>query len=99
MAKSFQNPPVLEPRLLTKLQVCEYLGISPSSFENWMQKGVMPGALPETKRWDKRAIDHRLDRLSGLKDGPDNAVQAADGQDLPAPDNDDDDDDWGDVEE
>lgn len=32
----------------------------------WVKKGLVPGAIPGTQRWDRNAIDWYLDRASGL---------------------------------
>ena len=54
------------PRLLGRKEAAAYCGISPASFSLWVSTGRMPAALPGTKKWDKRAIDARLDEISGI---------------------------------
>ena len=40
-------------------------------------KGIMPTRLPGTRLWDSRAIDHALDKMSGLdKASNDNETEA-----------------------
>jgi hypothetical protein len=42
---------------------CESL----SAFSDWIRRGIMPGPIPGTHKWDRKAIDAALDRLSGLQ--------------------------------
>lgn len=54
-------------RLLTKDAICAYLGgIKPSTYDSWQQKGIVPGPVPGTNRYDRMAHDRALDRASGL---------------------------------
>ena len=58
--------PVVEPRLLTRQQAAERCGLTESGFSTWVARGLVPGPLPGTRRWDGKALDQALDRLSGL---------------------------------
>ena len=54
-------------RLVNKAEICEYLGrITPSTYDNWQAKGIVPGPVRGTNRYDVRAHDLALDRASGL---------------------------------
>jgi hypothetical protein len=53
-------------RLLTRGQAAEYCGLKPSAFSAWVAAGRMPAPLPGTRRWDIRALDQAIDRLSGV---------------------------------
>ncbi len=54
-------------RLQTKDGICEYLGaISHATYDSWQAKGIVPGPVPGTNRYDVRAHNHLLDRRSGL---------------------------------
>lgn len=54
-------------RLLTKEGICAYLGgIKPSTYDGWHAKGIVPGPVPGTNRYDIRAHDMALDRIAGL---------------------------------
>lgn len=54
-------------RLLTKDGICSYLGcISHATYDSWHAKGLVPGPVPGTSRYDIRAHDAALDRVSGL---------------------------------
>ncbi len=53
-------------RLLTRAEAAAYCGISISTFADWQRRGIIPKALPATHRWDRRALDLALDKVSGL---------------------------------
>lgn len=56
-------------RLLTKGAMCAYLGgISPATYASWQAKGIVPGPVPGTNRFDICAHDAWLDRITGLAD-------------------------------
>jgi hypothetical protein len=57
----------LAPRLLPKKKAAAYCSLSPSGFDDWRRKGLLPDPIPGTNRWDIRALDAALDRLSGLQ--------------------------------
>ncbi|WP_333898664.1 hypothetical protein [Agrobacterium pusense] len=60
------------PRLIGRKEAAAYLGIAESTFSMWVATHKMPPTIPGTRKWDKRAIDARLDEISGLDTG-DNA--------------------------
>ena len=54
-------------RLQSKRGICEYLGdISPATYDTWQSRGLVPGPVAGTKRFDRRAHDLVLDRQAGL---------------------------------
>jgi hypothetical protein len=59
----------LLPRVVTKQQAAEYLGISEPGFDGWVKKGILPGPIPGTNRWDLRTIDRTLDEAAGATRG------------------------------
>tara|TARA_R110000868_G_scaffold123244_2_gene326470 strand:+ start:1167 stop:1424 length:258 start_codon:yes stop_codon:yes gene_type:complete len=59
-----------QPRAFSRANAASYCGITPSAFGVWQSKGIVPGPIPGTRRWDRRALDHALDRLSGIEDRP-----------------------------
>lgn len=66
-------PISLPPRGLTKEQAAEYCGCeSVAAFNEWIRRGIVPGPMPGTTRFDRKALDRALDRRSGLieVDGP-----------------------------
>ena len=54
------------PRLIGRKEAAAYCGVSPTSFSAWVAAGKMPEAIPGTRKWDRKAIDARLDEISGL---------------------------------
>lgn len=56
----------LQPRLMTREQAAAYCGYSPEHFSRQVAAGRLPKPLPGMKRWDRQAIDHALDTLSGI---------------------------------
>jgi hypothetical protein len=56
------------PRLLTRGQAAAYCGVGITTLTHWMERGLIPGALPGTHRWDRKAIDAFLDILSRIED-------------------------------
>lgn len=42
------------------------MGIAGSTFSMWVATHKMPAAIYGTRKWDKRAIDAKLDEISGL---------------------------------
>ncbi|WP_234836842.1 helix-turn-helix transcriptional regulator [Sinorhizobium meliloti] len=54
------------PRLIGRKEAAAYCGISPTCFSMWVASNKMPPAIPGTRKWDKRAIDAKLDEISGL---------------------------------
>jgi predicted DNA-binding transcriptional regulator AlpA len=55
-----------EPRLMTVADVAAYTKLSEQSVQRWVAQGRLPKPLKDTQRWDRRAIDAHLDRLSGI---------------------------------
>jgi hypothetical protein len=59
---------MIEPRGLSREQAASYAGCRTlSSFSDRIRRGILPGPIPGTTTWDKRAIDAALDRASGLQ--------------------------------
>lgn len=54
------------PRLLSRVEAATYCGLSPSSFSDWRRRGIVPGPVPGTHRWDRKALDGALDKVSGI---------------------------------
>jgi predicted DNA-binding transcriptional regulator AlpA len=55
-----------KPRLIGRREAAAYCGIAESTFSLWVATHKMPQSIPGTRKWDKRAIDARLDEISGL---------------------------------
>jgi hypothetical protein len=59
---------MIEPRGMSKQQAAAYAGCETlSAFNDWIRRGIMPGPIPGTHKWDRKAINAALDRLSGLQ--------------------------------
>jgi hypothetical protein len=57
----------MTPRCLNRRQAADYCGCgSLSSFDDWVRRGIVPGPIPGTRRWDRKAIDAALDKNSNL---------------------------------
>jgi hypothetical protein len=56
------------PRGLSRKDAAAYAGCDTlSAFNNWIRRGILPGPIPGTHRWDRKAIDWALDKASGLE--------------------------------
>ncbi|MGY3535368.1 hypothetical protein ACVISU_008136 [Bradyrhizobium sp. USDA 4452] len=54
-------------RGMNKQEAAEYCGCDTlAAFDQWRSKGIVPGPIPGTTRWDRKALDAALDRASGL---------------------------------
>jgi hypothetical protein len=58
----------IAPRLMTREQAAAYCGVAITTFTTWVQRGTVPGPVPGTHRWDRKAIDGALDALSRIDD-------------------------------
>ena len=68
MARGTVENLAIVPRLLTRQEAAAYCRCeSLSAFSDWVRRGILPGPIPGTHKWDKKAIDSTLDRLSGLE--------------------------------
>lgn len=59
----------MPPRMITKADAAEYCGVGVERFIGLIAEGKLPGGLnmgTHGLRWDRKAIDLALDRLSGL---------------------------------
>jgi excisionase family DNA binding protein len=66
------------PRGITRAEAAKYCGVSPSTFSRWIATGIMPGAIPGTRIWDRHAVDQAFNKMSGAPLAPanDNSVDA-----------------------
>lgn len=53
-------------RLMSKVAAAEYLGITVPTLAKMIADGLLPPPIPGTTKMDRKAIDHALDRASGL---------------------------------
>lgn len=54
------------PRLIGRKKAAAHCDIAESTFSMWVATGKMPPAIPGTRKWDNKAIDAKLDEISGL---------------------------------
>jgi hypothetical protein len=62
-------------RLVTEKEAAESIGLDVATFRNWVASGKLPKPIPDCGKFDIKALDAALDRLSGLG-GPSNALDA-----------------------
>ncbi len=62
-------------RLVTEKEAAEGVGLDLATFRAWVNSGKLPKAMPDCGKFDMKAIDAALDRISGLG-GPTNALDA-----------------------
>ena len=56
-----------QPRGLSATAAAIYAGCQTvAAFRAWVRRGIMPKPMPGTRRYDRRAIDLALDRLSQI---------------------------------
>jgi hypothetical protein len=53
-------------RLLRKAEAAERCSLTPSGYDLWRRKGLVPGPVPGTRRYDAKALDLALDKAMGL---------------------------------
>lgn len=57
----------IQPRGISREQAARYAGCrTVSAFADQIRRGIMPGPIPGTHTWDRRAIDAALDRAAGI---------------------------------
>jgi hypothetical protein len=76
MPKQVALPPTLAPRLIGREASAVYVNLSPNTFDDMVDKGIMPKPriIPDCRRkvWDVRELDAAVDAL--LHDGEDLAA-------------------------
>ena len=63
------------PRLVSEKPAAEQLGLELATFRHWVRTNRLPGPIPDCDKYDMKAIDAALDRISGLG-APENALDA-----------------------
>ena len=56
-----------DARCLSVREMASYCQLTTNGVRSWVSRGILPPPLPGTRRWDRKAVDVALDRLSGLK--------------------------------
>jgi hypothetical protein len=62
-------------RLVAEKEAAEVAGLDLSTFRAWVASGKLPKPIPDCNKYDIKAIDAAIDRVSGLG-GPANALDA-----------------------
>ena len=62
-------------RLLTEKEAAEAVGLDLATFRAWVAAGKLPKPIPDCGKYDLKAIDAAIDRVSGLG-GATNALDA-----------------------
>jgi hypothetical protein len=63
------------PRLVSEKEAADAIGLELATFRAWVESGRLPKAIPDCGKFDLRAIDAALDKISGLG-GSSNALDA-----------------------
>ncbi len=53
--------------ILTRTEAAELCGLTPSGFDVWVRKGIVPTAIKGTRRWSAVALENAL---TGKTTGP-----------------------------
>lgn len=48
------------PLVLSRGQAAALCHLSPSGFDSWVRKGIIPSVIPGTRRWSRVAIERAL---------------------------------------
>ena len=56
----------MTPRLLSGAAAAAYCGVTPTTFAKWAAGGIVPKPIPNTRRWDRKALDLALDKAAGI---------------------------------
>ena len=62
-------------RLVSEKEGAEAIGLDLATFRSWVSCGRLPQPIPDCGKFDLKALDAALDRISGLG-GPSNALDA-----------------------
>jgi hypothetical protein len=62
-------------RLVAEREAADAAGLDLATFRAWVASGKLPKPIPDCNKWDVKAIDAAIDRISGLG-GPSNALDA-----------------------
>lgn len=53
---------------LTRAEAAELCGLSPSGFDVWVRKGIVPGPVVGTRRWSRAALEGALGQGKAAND-------------------------------
>ena len=68
-----QRPTALPPRGLRRPDAAAYVGVSPTKFDEWVARGVMPSPkrLDGVVIWDRQSLDAAFEELPDSNVKPD----------------------------
>jgi predicted DNA-binding transcriptional regulator AlpA len=71
------KPTYCEKRGLNRQQAANYIGISPSMFDELIKEGVLPQPVRLKSRvlWDIRRLDEAFDEIEGHEENPWDSLQ------------------------
>jgi hypothetical protein len=53
-------------RFICEIEAAKQLGIPRSTFQHWVETGILPKPIPDLGLYDMKALDRACDRISGL---------------------------------
>ncbi len=60
-----RRPPLdNQPQLFTRTRAAAYLQLAQETFSAWLRRGIIPGPLEGTNRYDQKDLDAAMDELS-----------------------------------
>ena len=62
-------------RLVAEKEAADAAGLDLATFRAWVANGKLPKPIPDCNKYDIKAIDAAIDRISGLG-GPANALDS-----------------------
>lgn len=55
---------------LTRQQAAELCNLTPSGFDSWVRRGILPGPVAGTRRWSVAALQRALSGAAKEDDDP-----------------------------
>jgi len=49
-------------RVMSRAEAAAYCGCTVVGFSDWVRRGIVPGPIPGTRKWDRKAVDPPLTR-------------------------------------
>lgn len=66
---------MMVPLTLTRAEAAELCSLTPSGFDSWVRRGIIPGPVPGTRRWSRAALEHALGGAATNDDDPEDAYR------------------------
>jgi hypothetical protein len=77
-SRALIGPGMSGSRVMSRAEAAAYCGCTVVGFSDWVRRGIVPGPIPGTRKWDRKAVDAALDEASQLGFLPTNPQEAAD---------------------